>query len=173
MWAKDFKECVVCGTTDHKFMAKGMCERCYLEQYRNNPVNKARAAQSKHRWYLQNGGAAAKKVERERRTFSGNRDAVLQRDGFKCVCCGETRLSKLTVHHKDGNGRGCKIPNNSMENLQTLCRRCHAQMHYTLDRWARDHDSCIRCGTTMRPHNAKGYCTVCYSAANRKANQSL
>jgi len=28
--------------------------------------------------------------------------------------------------------------------------------------WAKDHDSCIKCGTTDRPHKGRGLCTTCY-----------
>jgi hypothetical protein len=28
-------------------------------------------------------------------------------------------------------------------------------------RWAREHDRCVECGTTERPHWAHGYCDRC------------
>lgn len=31
--------------------------------------------------------------------------------------------------------------------------------------WARDHDRCRSCGTTDRPHRAKGFCARCYNQA--------
>ena len=48
---------------------------------------------------------------------------ILDRDGHKCIICGSNR--DLTIHHKDGNGRYTKEPNNDKENLITLCRSCH------------------------------------------------
>lgn len=64
--------------------------------------------------------------------FSGLRDVVLERDGFCCVSCNmtnEQHLKKwkksLTINHIDGAGRNSKVPNNSLENLETLCLRCH------------------------------------------------
>lgn len=62
-----------------------------------------------------------------RARFSGNRLKVLERDGYKCGDCGTTE--KLHVHHIDGNGRGSKNPNNDMNNLITLCRKCHGKRH--------------------------------------------
>lgn len=51
--------------------------------------------------------------------FQKARLAAHQRDK-KCVICGESRMSKLQVHHKDANKQ-----NNSLDNLITLCRHCH------------------------------------------------
>jgi hypothetical protein len=68
--------------------------------------------------------------------YSGNRTAVLDRDGRSCLKCGMTEEQHkekfdrgLTVDHKDGLGRGLNKPerNDSMENLQTLCLPCHGK----------------------------------------------
>ena len=73
------------------------------------------------------------KFHRERIHFDGNREAVIQRDGEKCVMCGMTRAKHktkfgrdITVDHKDGNGRYADVKNNDPTNLQTLCIPCHA-----------------------------------------------
>ena len=59
----------------------------------------------------------------------GNREAVLIRDGYKCVECGMTDIEHkarwnrpITVDHKDKNRK-----NNRLENLQTLCLPCHGR----------------------------------------------
>jgi len=66
--------------------------------------------------------------------FGGNREAALKRDGYKCVKCGITREEHkkkfnkdITIDHIDGRGVGkkAKDKNNSLDNLQTLCSRCH------------------------------------------------
>lgn len=61
--------------------------------------------------------------------FGGNRQKVLERDGFKCVACGMTakehkRLYKriMTVDHIDRNKQ-----NHALTNLQTLCLPCHGR----------------------------------------------
>ena len=70
----------------------------------------------------------------ERNMFGGNRQAALRRDGYKCLVCGmtnEEHISRwkrsLTVDHIDGTGTNTKLilKNNKLENLQTLCVRCH------------------------------------------------
>lgn len=66
--------------------------------------------------------------------FGGRRDEVLERDGFRCVECGMTQAEHflkygrdITVHHIDGNGRSKPKDqqNHSIDNMQTLCLRCH------------------------------------------------
>ena len=66
--------------------------------------------------------------------FGGLRKEVLERDNYQCVLCGmsnEAHLEKwgrkITIDHIDGNGRYSKKPNNTMENLQTLCLSCHGR----------------------------------------------
>lgn len=68
------------------------------------------------------------------RRFGGLRNAVLVRDGFSCVSCGMTQNDhvakwqrSLTIDHIDGNGRYSDSPNNTLENLQTLCLPCHGK----------------------------------------------
>ena len=52
------------------------------------------------------------------------RQQVLQRDGWRCQCCG-TR-SKLEVHHQEFRSHG----GNDLEaNLITLCFACHSLVH--------------------------------------------
>jgi prophage antirepressor-like protein len=54
------------------------------------------------------------------------REAVLDRDGHKCVICGSTEL--LEAHHIKSKAEfpelACKV-----ENGETLCRKCHNKVH--------------------------------------------
>ncbi|AVX31834.1 Homeodomain-like domain-containing protein [Carboxydocella thermautotrophica] len=59
----------------------------------------------------------------------GLRDAVLQRDNYRCVECGmtaEEHLKKwgrpITIHHKNKNHK-----DNRLENMETLCLSCHGR----------------------------------------------
>lgn len=159
MWNRRFAKCISCGTTDHPFMAKGMCSFCYLAKYRAEHAD--RIAEYKETWRQRNWTHVQQltRLSREARNFAGKRDAVLARDGHKCAECGSKE--QLVVHHKDGNGRGQSKPNNSMRNLVTLCRACHARHHGVVE-WARNFDCCRKCGTTERRHNAHGLCWRCY-----------
>lgn len=58
--------------------------------------------------------------------FSGNRYKVLERDEYTCQMCGNTH--QLVIHHIDNSGQSDE-PNNDIDNLVTLCRRCHINIH--------------------------------------------
>ena len=51
------------------------------------------------------------------------RQKVLRRDGFKCVCCGESK--NLNVHHTTYENLGAE----KMSDLVTLCQKCHEKVH--------------------------------------------
>lgn len=74
-------------------------------------------------------------IGRNRKYFGGLRFRVLTRDKYTCVICGMTNNEhrilwnrQLTIDHIDGNGRNSVKPNNIMENLRTLCLRCHGSI---------------------------------------------
>lgn len=161
MWSRKFASCIVCGTNSAPHMAKGKCRRCYLKEYRENPSNVERIRENKRRWYLSEDRTEKNREIRERRHYDGKRREALERAGYACERCGST--DKLVVHHKDGNGRGRSLPNNSLDNLEVLCRRCHAREHSTADGWSRNHSRCRDCGTAEIPHNARGLCRNCYA----------
>lgn len=48
----------------------------------------------------------------------------------KCEQCGSKKY--LLVHHLDGNHNNCTI-----ENLQTLCKKCHQTLHVKRDKLGR------------------------------------
>jgi 5-methylcytosine-specific restriction endonuclease McrA len=57
------------------------------------------------------------------------RPLVMERDGRRCVVCGQTEIigkdrSNLLVHHRNEN-----IRDNRLENLVTACGTCHAVHH--------------------------------------------
>ncbi len=175
-WARRFDCCRLCQSTELPHMAKGFCQRCYMAVYVAN--NGERVKAHKHEWYVRNGGKEYSKLQREQRHYSGLRDAVLARDGHRCVVCGAT--TQLVVHHKDGQGRGTSHPNNNMDNLETRCRPCHIGVHRpqlklgqgyaSLSGWAPKYglDCCLRCKRSDVKHNAQGLCANCYSKMRKK-----
>ncbi len=50
--------------------------------------------------------------------------AVLERDGWRCQCCGS--LTRLEVHHQHFLSR---MGGDAEENLITLCHACHETIH--------------------------------------------
>ena len=76
------------------------------------------------------------KQQRDKYFYGGNREKAIQRDGEKCVKCNMTRTEHqerynidITVDHIDGTGKNTPmhLKNNSLDNLQTLCFRCHGK----------------------------------------------
>lgn len=54
------------------------------------------------------------------------RERVLERDGYGCTACGAGDRRQLKVHHIVPRSEG---GSNRMENLKTLCHRCHEKAH--------------------------------------------
>lgn len=165
----------ICLLCNKKHMAKGFCEQHYLEQYRNDPEHKKRSSKLKHDWYEKNKDLNHMKLQREQRHFDGKREFVLERDKYQCQKCGATK--RLVVHHKDGKGRSTKTPNNSLKNLETLCKPCHVNVHreelYSVRKtrkngfWSKNYDQCIECGSNEQKHNSHGLCGTCYARSRR------
>ena len=68
------------------------------------------------------------RYEREKlRKLDGNRQRAMERDGYRCQSCGTDK--KLLVHHRDGSGERSQSPNHELDNLVTLCHKCHVAVH--------------------------------------------
>jgi 5-methylcytosine-specific restriction endonuclease McrA len=178
MWSKKYSCCQACAKTEKAHMAKGLCKVCYLARYRNDDANRQRITKLKQKWYYDNHADCLRyrKEYREQTHFDGQRSSVIARDEQRCSRCGNK--TKLVVHHKDRLGRGKKNPNNALDNLETVCRRCHLLEHKTelqiaraekyatpkllkCGRWSTRHNACISCGLTTSPHASKGLCNRC------------
>lgn len=57
------------------------------------------------------------------------RGEVKKRDGYTCQHCGSKNKRSLVVHHRDNDKQNC-----ALENLQTLCRRCHTKEHWRMSK---------------------------------------
>lgn len=169
--------CVACGETSRPHFGGGKCRLCYMRAYRVGHLDSIRASARKY----------ANRVNAEKRDkthFDGNREQALDRDGHKCVRCSST--NQLTVHHKDRSGRGADEHNNDLENLETLCRKCHAAEHrdeLNAAREAARPNTCKNGHPKMEPFSRwtglQWSCRVCaklrargYKAAKQKAQQA-
>jgi 5-methylcytosine-specific restriction endonuclease McrA len=60
----------------------------------------------------------------EREEYDKLRHRVLNRDGWRCQCCGSRE--DLHVHHLV---RRIELGADALENLMTLCAGCHRRVH--------------------------------------------
>lgn len=54
------------------------------------------------------------------------REKVLKRDSYQCVICKDTKY--LQVHHDTYKNHFKEL--NNLQDLMTLCRKCHQEHHY-------------------------------------------
>jgi hypothetical protein len=105
--------------------------------------------------------------------FGGMKEAVYDRDGYRCVKCGIDNEShklmfqrNLTVDHIDHDRS-----NNRLDNLQTLCCHCHGRKDSPLKKY------CIR-GHEFTPENTRisspsgiRKCRACCRIHSEKSNK--
>ena len=107
---------------------KDLCRGCYDNKNRDR-INK-----QKKDWY-KNNPEKAEKI-RDKMRLNGLRQEVYERDNFECTKCGMSQEQhlllfnkKLIIHHEDDNGRLSNTPNHEINNLLTVCFRCHNSIH--------------------------------------------
>jgi len=153
MQKKDFKNtmlCIKCGKTillkGHRKYCKECSKIVIKEKNRNWKLNNPKRVKELKRidylrhknyvnrknkeWYYKKKnelGFTPYKLIQEQKRFGGNRIKALERDNYSCQICGSTE--KILVHHIDRTGRGSLNHNNNLDNLITLCRRCHIKEH--------------------------------------------
>lgn len=136
-WSRYYEACRMCDTTEIKHRGYGYCENCYLKSpewkatvklsyQRNKEARKAAFQEYSADYY--NRPEIKEKLEREydEKYFGGNRKMALERDGYKCLNCGQpTNVKdaagrpKVRVWHLNGNNT-----DNSLSNLGTYCQSC-------------------------------------------------
>lgn len=168
MWSKKSDGCIRCGTTTVRHGGRGLCMACYQKDWATQHAPRLR--RYKHRWYE----ASKRRVDyraRNARQRNGPVDEVLARFGRKCAVCGTTK--HLQIHHTDHKGHNVpkRDRNNSLDNLQLLCRSCHGRLHGRVEGWSRRYTACRACKSTERKHHAHGYCQRCLKRAQAAGTQ--
>ncbi len=76
------------------------------------------------------------KIIRDEIYFDGRCEEVFERDNWRCQECGISPEQsillfnrRLAIHHIDENGEKSESTNNDLDNLITLCIRCHCRLH--------------------------------------------
>lgn len=130
-------KCTKCEKEESRIKSKGLCSKCYAKEYRKNNQDKVKAYRKMRQIRDHDKIIKFQRRMRDLERFGGNRKKVLKRDNFQCQDCGmyqEEHLElfgeSLTIHHKDNNGRQTKHPNNDLDNLITLCVKCHSKLNH-------------------------------------------
>jgi len=105
----------------------------YYERIKADPERLKKFNETRRKYYHKLRAEHPEKIKsytektKNKTMFGGHRGEVLLRDSYKCRICNSTE--RLNIHHIDGKGYGLKNPNNSVENLITLCHLCHRSIH--------------------------------------------
>jgi 5-methylcytosine-specific restriction endonuclease McrA len=94
----------------------------FINSYKSNPNN-----YGKRPWNYE--GKTSEKIRfRATSKYKSWRLSVFERDGFKCVGCGDNKGGNLQAHHILEYS---KYPEKriDIDNGTTLCKKCHAKMH--------------------------------------------
>jgi predicted HNH restriction endonuclease len=145
------KQCKVCGNWFTPFKgyekrALYCCRKCARKAQHYNKLEENRARNRK--WYQEHKESELAKNKEYRKQnrelfdwyhnkerFSGIKNDILKRDNHKCKICGG--IKQLSIHHIDGINYLKGKPNNTFDNLITLCNSCHHKLHW----WQRkNHD---------------------------------
>ena len=90
----------------------------------------SKSGRTYYNYYLKTGKPHTGRPPMEIVCYNKNVKNCLERDNFTCQLCGGKK--NLNVHHKDMKGHHIQKyeANDNLENLQTLCFRCHRLLHY-------------------------------------------
>jgi hypothetical protein len=157
--------CPGCNDPTRKYVAKGLCGRCYDRAHYGytkfhhsaerpciecgaKPVQAEdlckRCYMKKYRKRNRVRIYSQKTADREVDRFGGRRELIAKRAEGKCERCGITEDTvrartghRLVVHHKDGHGLSSDMPNHAFDNLMLLCVPCHRKVHAEMGRTAK------------------------------------
>lgn len=115
--------------------ATNLCRKCY------DITNKDIILKQHREWGRKN--RDKQRESQDNFLFNGNRELALERDNWTCQECGMSQEKcivmfnrQLSIHHKDENG--LPVPkeekNNSLDNLITMCTRCHNLLHRKINK---------------------------------------
>ena len=114
---------------------KGSCRKCYDKKHKEKILKNHRE------WDRRN--PHKKKESSNNFHFGGNRELALERDNWTCQECGMSQEKcivmfnrQLSIHHKDENGLNVskEEKNNDLDNLITICTRCHNLLHRKINK---------------------------------------
>ena len=158
------KESGLCIFCRKKVNNRVVCKECCKKAYNRNPE---KYKERRRKYHEKNREVDnIKTLERMRKIkYGGMYYIIMERDNYTCHKCG--KKEKLTIHHKDFNGSNSRNPNNSKDNLITLCNSCHGYLHRSLQIFIRHRGKiiiCSECNKTKKLWNKKNHCCrSCYT----------
>lgn len=132
-----------CGTVFDGRLPPMDCEVCLATIFEpDGRIKVARGDKKPEHGWRKVGGSHRRRLHKEKqrkrraggRITPGKRQKVYERDGYKCVACGEDDIEKLTLDHKIPRSKG---GSNRFENLQTMCGDCNSRKGNKLPEGAR------------------------------------
>lgn len=115
---------------------KGWCPACSKKRKQASRRRAAELhserwqAERRHRYAIDAKARAKARDLATKNRFNGQRDAALERDGHRCRHCGASEM--LVVHHEiRREDRYKKDAVSQLDDLLTLCRSCHINLHRT------------------------------------------
>ncbi len=121
-----------------------LCGSCFSKEYRIKNPKKIKAYNQMRQVRDKDKISEYQKYQRDKTLFGSNRQKVFERDNFECQGCGMSQEAhfvifntQLIIHHKDGCGWRKDMVNNDIDNLITLCIRCHTKVHHFLRKVSR------------------------------------
>lgn len=154
------KVCPICGDTF----------RAYVSQHRKSCSRECAAkAQSGARSRTWRGGYGRKKGYLLR--YVGRDHPMANVDGYvyehRLVMA--EHLGRMLTRDEHVHHRNEDRTDNRIENLELTDAARHMSHHRRIERWAEQHDACVECGGTDRPHAGGGLCRRCYGRAYNRA----
>ena len=136
-WSEHYNNCRECGTITVKHRSHGLCKNCYFKSDIFKETCETSRLRNQEKWkkqskeYIKEYNKRPEVIEKIKRrndikNFDGNREKAMIRDNYMCQICNITQKESLekigrdlyVVHIND-------IKNNNLDNLVTICKRCH------------------------------------------------
>lgn len=128
------KRICACGKPASK---KGFCAECSLDRKRRSRRehyyrHREAILEQRHIQYVESAEVRARsRLVNAKVRFNGLRLERLRLDKFTCQHCG-TKEKLVVHHHEKVAGKHRKDQESNIENLLTLCRKCHINHHRSL-----------------------------------------
>lgn len=136
-WSRHYNKCRICSTTSIKHRCLGYCRVCYLKSDLLKEISESSRLRNKEKWrarqreyakeYSRRPEVVAKRnIQHDLKNYNGNRKKAMRRDKYKCRLCGITKEESQVKYHRDLYVVHIESTNNNnLENLVTLCKKCH------------------------------------------------